>query len=67
MFYVFWLLGKIGNFWGLVDWEESPEDRPVLVGWAALGLEFDFAVGEALADAGAFGWGEVVVIQIQIF
>ena len=33
---------------------------------AGLGLEFDFAVGEELADAGAFGWGEVIVPQIQL-
>ena len=46
MFYVFWLLGKIGDFWGLGEWVESMEDRPVLVGRAVLGLEFDFAVGK---------------------
>ena len=38
--------------------------RPISGGLG--GLEFDFAVGEELADAGAFGWGEVIVPQIQL-
>ena len=59
--------GEDREFLGLVDWVEALEDRPVLVGRAVLGLEFDFAVGEELADAGAFGWREVVATQIQIF